>query len=81
MTRPLSITATPSPAPLAIWKFCSTSRIVVSCAFNCRERVDQVVTIDGARPLLGSSMSSSSRGSTMAATATSASVRRELAAG
>ena len=65
-TRPLSITATRSPSALAIWKFCSTSRMVVLCAFSWRKASIRLLMIDGARPLLGSSISSSSRGSTMA---------------
>ena len=58
-TRPLSITATWSPSALAIWKFCSTSRMVVFCAFSWRKASIRLTMIDGARPLLGSSISGS----------------------
>jgi hypothetical protein len=65
-TRPLSITATLSPSALAIMKFCSTSRMVVFCAFSSRKASIRLWMIDGARPLLGSSIRISARGSTMA---------------
>ena len=47
-------------------KFCSTSRIVVAARFSSRSAAIRLLMIAGARPLLGSSISSSSRGSTMA---------------
>ena len=55
------------PARVAMWKFCSTSRIVVLLALQLAEGARSGCwMIDGARPLLGSSISSSARGSTMA---------------
>ena len=65
-TRPLSITATVSPRALAIMKFCSTSRIVVFWRLSSPKASMRLRMIDGARPLLGSSMRISARGSTMA---------------
>src|SRR5205085_7363871 len=65
-TTPLSITATVSPRRLAKLMFCSTSRMVTPLAFNCAKASIMLLMIAGARPLLGSSMISSSRGSTMA---------------
>ena len=65
-TRPSSITATLSPSCLAKLKFCSTSRMVVCAALSSRKAAIMFWMIAGARPLLGSSISSSLRGSTMA---------------
>ena len=61
--RPLSITATKSPTSRATRKFCSTSRIVAPrCLMSFRQAIRPSM-IAGARPLVGSSISSSARGS------------------
>ena len=65
-TRPLSITLTSSPTSTATRKFCSTSRIVTPVALISFRHSISAPTIAGARPLVGSSISRSSRGSTMA---------------
>ena len=65
-TRPSSITATVSPSALAIMKFCSTSKIVVRWRLSSRNAVIRFWMIDGARPLLGSSIRISARGSQIA---------------
>ena len=64
--RPASITATASPSERATWKFCSTSRIVVSVFFSSVQRLDHVVDdrrrealgrlVDQQRACLGSTM-------------------------
>jgi hypothetical protein len=65
--RPPSITATWSPSAVAIATFCSTSSTVVrSSVLSCRSAATRLSTIAGARPLLGSSISSSRRGSIIA---------------
>ena len=64
--RPSSITATRSPSWRAKLKFCSTSRMVVSVCLSSRKAAIMFWMMAGARPLLGSSTSSSFRGSTIA---------------
>ena len=63
---PLSITSTVSPSSRAAWKFCSTSRMVAPRRLISAKHSISATTIAGARPLVGSSISSSLRGSTMA---------------
>jgi hypothetical protein len=65
--KPLSITATASPSDLANRKFCSTTRMVVSGVFfSSRNASIMLPMIAGARPLVGSSIRNSLRGSMMA---------------
>jgi hypothetical protein len=59
--------ATRSPSARATWKFCSTSSTVVSVRLRSRSAAIRLRTMAGARPLLGSSIRSSRRGSTIAA--------------
>ena len=63
-TWPLSITATVSPRRLAKLMFCSTSRMVTPLALSSAKASIMLLMMAGARPLLGSSTISSSRGST-----------------
>ncbi len=62
----VSITRTSSPTSTATRKFCSTSRIVTPVALISSRHSISEPTIAGARPLVGSSIKSSLRGSTMA---------------
>ena len=64
--RPPSITRTWSPTSWATRKFCSTSRIVTPVRLISRRQSIGAPMIAGARPLVGSSISSSRRGSTIA---------------
>src|SRR5262249_21273630 len=64
--RPESITATESPSDLAAWKFCSTIRIVVSDFLSSANAAIRFWMIAGARPLVGSSISTSFLGSAIA---------------
>src|SRR5258706_281235 len=63
--RPASITATESPSERAAWKFCSTMRIVVVFLSSANAAI-RLLMIEGARPLVGSSTSTSFLGSTIA---------------
>ena len=63
ITRPLSITLTVSPISCATRKFCSTSRIVAPRRFTSFRQSISAPMIAGASPLVGSSISSSLRGS------------------
>lgn len=63
---PLSITSTESPICWATWKFCSTSRMVAPLRLISAKHSISAPMIAGASPLVGSSISSSWRGSMMA---------------
>ena len=65
-TLPSSMTATLSPSRRAKPKFCSTTSSVAAPSFSSAKASIMLAMIAGASPLVGSSISSRRRGSTIA---------------